>query len=173
MQEKWGRFDLTLFKSQETDAFVARGWKISKCQWPIWVHHNLSPSYFTIKYSSQQLTCTGRTVCHAGNSVFTANLFRRCDSSLLVKITRLNSDYRVTFTSINKCWHSSSRRVAVVSRRAAGRSKPAMKSKKTFSHPTNVCKSNWGFGENGRLRADVEWAVPVSCCLFYLMLLRG
>lgn len=73
MREKWGRFDLTLFKSQETDAFIARGWKISKCQWPIWVHHNLSPSYFIIKYSSQQLTCAGRTVCHVGivsNSVF-------------------------------------------------------------------------------------------------------
>lgn len=100
MREKWGRFDLTLFKSQEADAFIARGWKISKCQWPIWVHHNLSPSYFIIKYSSQQLTCTGRTACHVGivlNSVFTANLFRCCDSSLLVKITRLNSDYRVTF----------------------------------------------------------------------------
>lgn len=100
MREKWGRFDLTLFKSQETDAFIARGWKISECQWPIWVHHNLSPSYFIIKYSSQQLTCAARTVCHVGilsNSVFTANPFRCCDSSLLVKITRLNSDCRVTF----------------------------------------------------------------------------
>lgn len=52
MQEKRGRFDLTPLESQGTDTFIARGWKISKYQWPICVHHNFTPAYFIVKYSA-------------------------------------------------------------------------------------------------------------------------